>query len=117
MGLRDHMQQSNLSVLLTDGRSLPIQFLSKNIDSHHTGISREVEFAQLPSGTLIDLVRDSSGKLVFAVFEDGKTTLHDKVKYEDITFITPQVHSSLMRAVRFPTRLGATSTARELLLD
>src|SRR5438067_13898860 len=67
---RDQMQQSNLAVRLTNGRSLPIQLVtgrkdllnSDSTEGHKARRRREIQFAQLPSGTLIDLMRDMSGE-------------------------------------------------------
>ena len=114
-----------LAIRLTNGRSLPIEFVTRfkhgsnndAIQRLHGGRSREIEFAHLPSGTLIDLVRDSSGELVFAVFQDGATSLQREVHHEDFKFITPQVDSGLTRAVHFPTAVGSSHTARQLLLE
>jgi len=118
-------QMPGLAIRLTNGRALPIEFVtrlkhgSNNDAIHrlHSGGSREIEFAHLPSGTVIDLVRDSSGELVFSVFQDGATSIQREVHHEDFEFIPPQVDSNLSRAVRFPTAVGSSHTARELLFE
>lgn len=86
---RDQMQRSGLVVSRKNGRSLPIAFVTRVTQASNTNSlealdaakHREVEFAQLPSGTLIDLIRDSSGKLSFAVFQNGMTSLQQKVQH------------------------------------
>jgi hypothetical protein len=120
--LRDHTEQSGFAIRLMNGRALPVQFISRikaNTNNANEAIcvtrSREIDFAHLNNGQLIDLLRDGSGELVFALYQDGETILCDTIQDGNLTFIGPQIHSSFTQAVRFPLEVGASQTARQLL--
>jgi hypothetical protein len=72
-------------------------------------------FRKFSDGTLMDLVRDSSGNLTFLLFQNGAFTLHSKVQDGNLTLVPPQIHRSLTDAVCFPMAIGENHTARELL--
>ena len=121
------MKSKNMgtALRLRDGRSLPIEFIARlesgshpnSTEAHGAERRREIEFAHLSDGTLVDLLCDRSGELIFAVLQNGMITVRHTVKDAGISFITPEVHSSLTRAVRFPTAIGANHAARQLLLE
>lgn len=120
----NRLQRSPFTTLrLTDGRSSPkfIARLESGPKIYSNGAyraeCREIEFARLPDGTVLDLLRDRSGKLVFAVLQNGAITVRHTVKNSNINFITPQGDLTLAEAIRFPTAIGASLTARELLQE
>lgn len=80
-------------------------------------LERETEFREFADGTLMDLVRDSSGNLTFVLFKNGSFTLQSKVQDGKLTLVPPQIHKSLRDAVCFPMAMGENLTARELLRE
>ena len=122
---QDRLQRSAFTALqIGSGRSQPIEFVARlksglNINSREADGAekrREIEFAHLPDGTVVDLIRDRSGELVFVVLQNGVATVRHTVKAGDIAF-TPEFHSSVARSVHFPTAIGASHTPRELLRE
>jgi hypothetical protein len=110
---------------LKNGRSLPIEFIARLqsgsrvdlIERWRAERQRKIDFAHLPDGTLLDLVRNHSGELAFAVLQNGTSAILDTVKLGDVRFITPDFHLTRASAIRFPTTVGGSHTARELLRE
>lgn len=118
------MAQSNLAVTAANGAATPIEIVPGTKGSPRCSTKsqaaqpeREIDFVSFANGTLIDLVRDSSGELVLAVSKDGKAVLQGKVEERGVIYIPPRLYSSISRVIRFPTGVGVSHTGRELLVE
>jgi hypothetical protein len=84
----------------------------------HTPASRrEVQFAELLSGGLADLVRGPQGDLQFLVYRDGVGTYQRTVADGTRTLVPPNVDRSLLEAVRWPSFVEANDAPCLLLSE
>jgi hypothetical protein len=119
-------ETSTTLINLPDGRSLPLEVvnLPKGGRNGHTklppaaqSLTQETQFEVLPDGTLVDLIRETSGDLAFVVCRNGSSTFHSTFQNGDVTLVPPKVHRSFIDAVRLPKMLGASETPRTLLSE
>jgi hypothetical protein len=111
---------------LRDGRSVPIEVVNSPKGSRNghmklppaaQSLTQESQFAVLPGGILIDLVRERSGDIGFVVCRDGTPTFHSTFQHGNLTLVPPKVHRSLVDALRLPSLLGTTQTPTMLLSE
>src|ERR1700690_1439026 len=96
----------------------PLAPPEQNGNWFHTPEShREVQFAELLSGGLADLVRGPRGDLEFLVYRDGVGTYQRIVADGTRTLVPPNVDRSLLEAVRWPSFVEANDEPRLLLSD
>ena len=76
---------------------------------------REVQFATLASGGLVDLVRGQLGDLEFVVYRHGNASVQRSVQDGGATWVPPSADRTLLQAVRCPKSVGACETPQALL--
>lgn len=76
---------------------------------------REIQFAELCSGGLVDIVRGPQGDLEFLVYRDGVGTHQRFVADGTRILVPPNVDRSLLEAVRWPSFVEANDAPRLLL--
>jgi hypothetical protein len=76
---------------------------------------REVQFAPLAAGGLVDLVRGRLGDLELVVYRDGAASVQGSVQDGDTILVPPSVDYSLLQAVRCPKAVTACETPQALL--
>ena len=80
-------------------------------------LTQEAQFEVLPDGSLVDLVRMSSGDLGFVAYRNGASRFQPTFQNGDVTLIPPNVHRSFADATRLPQSLGTSQTPRTLLRE
>lgn len=78
---------------------------------------REVQFAQLADGGLVDLVRRQLENIELVVYRDGAASVQGSVQDGDAILVPPSVDCSLLQAVRCPKLAGACETPNALLSE
>jgi hypothetical protein len=110
---------------LMDGRSVQLDVVN-SLNGRRNGhviptpaqsLPHETQFEVLPDGTLIDLVRESSGDLGFVVCRNSACTFQRSFRNGDATLVPPKVHRSFVDALHLPKSLGTSETAEALLRE
>jgi hypothetical protein len=107
-----HLSRGRHSVL-----NSPLAPPGQNGNWFHTESQTEVQFAELLSGGLADLVRGPQGDLEFLTYRDGVGTYQRSVADGTRTLVPPNVDRSLIEAVRWPSFVEANDASRLLLSD
>ena len=122
--IQDRQSESaTTAIRLRNGSVVPLEVItslpttaSQTFRSAAAGeLERETDFRKFADGTLMELVRDSSGNLTFGLFQNGTFTLHSRVQDGNLPLVPPQIHRSLKDAICFPMAMGENHTAQELL--
>jgi hypothetical protein len=71
----------------------------------------------LADDLLMDLVRDARGKVDLAVWNGSSTSITSRFDWNGRTFIPPTETDEVVKAVRFPTRVGDSASTGELFAD
>lgn len=79
--------------------------------------TREVQFARLSCGGLVDLVRRPSGSLSLIIYRNGTATIRDDFWDGERTLIPPRIDRGLVGSVRWPTSLGNNNDTPRWLLN
>jgi len=108
-------------IRLTDGLSVRLEASNSRRNGHLRPplnvhfVPRETQFEALPDGSVIDLVRENSGELSFALCGNRGSTVKRTFQNGDLTFIPPRMHQSFVDALRWPASLGSSETPGTLL--
>jgi hypothetical protein len=65
-------------------------------------------------GVVMELIRNSSGNLGFLIWDGHAQKIVDQFTHGDVTYITPQFHSSVRDSLVLPSGLAETASARQL---
>ena len=80
-------------------------------------VEREVEFAILPDGRMVDLVRSvQPSKLEFLVWQDGNILLTTHLEDDGALLVVPKMDPTVVSALRLPTMARPCPEIRDLFL-
>jgi hypothetical protein len=121
-----HSQAIERLIYLPDGRSIALEDPTTKIARRDDNVPhvpltqpphREVQFAPLAAGGLVDLVRGQRGDLEFVVYRDGATSIQGSVEDGGVILMPPSGDYALLQAVRYPKCVAACETPQALLAE
>ncbi len=79
-------------------------------------ITKEVGFAELDDGSLVELVRDPHGleRTAFAVWRKGQVEITDHIEHHGRILIPPREHDHILRNVVLPYGVAPYNTTQDL---
>jgi len=83
-----------------------------------TAITREIQFAILPDGRIVDLVRSirEPSNLEFVVCENGNLRLSSQIELEGAVFVVPKLDPTVVSALRLPSTARTCPGIGELFM-
>jgi hypothetical protein len=83
-----------------------------------TAVTREVEFAILPDGRMVDLIRNirQPSKIEFLVWQDGNIQLTSHIEHEGELLVVPKMDPTVVSALRLPTMVRPCPEIGELFM-
>jgi hypothetical protein len=113
-------------IYLSDGRSIGFEDATRKT-ARRIGseprwpatqpLHREVQFALLADGGLVDLVRGRLGNLDLVVYRDGAASTQGRVQDGGAVLVPPSVDYSVLQAVCCPKSVGACEAPQALLSE
>jgi hypothetical protein len=81
-----------------------------------TAVTREVEFAILPDGRMVDLIRNvrQPSKIEFLVWQDGNIHLTSHIEHDGEMLVVPKIDPTVVSALRLPTMARSCPEIGEL---
>jgi hypothetical protein len=119
----NHNRHDGGAIVLPDGR---MHTLREKLNSHETldtSAEKEsrpepepLEFRAFPDGTLVDLVRDAAApkKPSLLISKAGTITFQQEFRYGGKVFVPRQVEPTLFAAIRLPSGIVPSRSAREI---
>ncbi len=98
----NHEQQSSLSVFPRRQSTVAIESTQRRETA--TAAAREVDFAILPGGRMVDLVRSirQPSKMGFLVWQDGNVRLTSDIEHDGELLVVPKMDPTVVSALRLP---------------
>ena len=82
-------------------------------------VTREVEFAALPDGRIIDLIRSirQPSHLEFLVWQGASIRRTSQIEYEDELLVVPKLDPTVASALRLPSMVRACPEIEDLFTE
>lgn len=99
----NHEQQGSLSVFPSRQSAVAIESTQQRETA--TAPTREIEFAILPDGRIVDLIRNlrQPSKIEFLVWQDGTIRLTSHIEHDGELLVVPKMDPTVLSALRLPT--------------
>jgi hypothetical protein len=112
----NHEQYGSQSVF--PGRQPAVAIESTHQRETATAVTREVEFAILPDGRMVDLIRNvrQPSRMEFLVWQDGTIRLTSTIEHDGELLVVPKIDPTVVSALRLPTMASPCPEIAELFM-